>query len=145
MARFNGPTAIGAVALAVGVVLAGLLVSGLAGATPDFTGRVPMAFILIWTLGSMPIAFFMPRMRAGFFGRIWRVPATAYVVPRWMVRLLVGMTVGSAGGFFALAVLRDQRFYGLALSAALLAAAFIAGAWRRLGTPEKADFEMRWP
>jgi hypothetical protein len=107
-------------------------------------GETPLTFLCIWTLAAIPIAFAMPRIRARFFGRMWRVPRDAYVLPRWMVCICIGAMFGQVAGFLVLTILRDYRLLGLAGSAALICGAFCAGAWRRLKKRPATEFTMRW-
>jgi hypothetical protein len=107
-----------------------------------------LRFFGIWTLGSLPLAFFMPRVRANFFGRSWHVPSQAYVMPRWIIRLAIGALLGQIVGLLLYAVIWNLRVFWIAASDTLILVAFCAGAWRRLSQHPCTEFTMplfRWP
>lgn len=104
-----------------------------------------LTFLSIWTLASLPLAFAMPRLRVSFFGRIgrtWRLPSETYLLPRWIVRLVLGSLLGQVAAALVLAILQDPRIFWFAGSSALLSAAFSAGAWRRLKKYPRTEFNM---
>ena len=107
-------------------------------------GTLDRVFLCIGTLGALPLAFAMPRLRASFYGRMWRVPSSTYVLPRWIVRFGIGGTFGQVVGFFVLAIAQDHSIFWLVGSTALVCGAFCAGAWPRLKKDPRAEFTMRW-
>jgi hypothetical protein len=50
--------------------------------------RAGLTFLAIGTIGATPVAIAMPLIRGRFFRRIWQAPRLAYVIPRWLVRLM---------------------------------------------------------
>ena len=108
------------------------------------TDRMEITFLSIWTLAAIPLAYAMPRLRVGFFGRMWQVPSGTYLLPRWIVRLGIGATIGQVAGILLLAILGDYRLFWLAGSLALVNGAFCAGALQRLKKHPRTEFTMRW-
>jgi hypothetical protein len=95
-------------------------------------------------VAAAPFAFAIPSLRASFMGRYWKVPSTAYVYPRWVLRFLCG---GLAGQFFATlawAVCCDPRLLWLLPAQLLLVGAFCFGTWRRLRKPASNEFTVSW-
>lgn len=101
-------------------------------------------FLGFWTLAALPLVFWMPRMRANVFGRSWRVPSRAYVLPSWLVWLILAFASGQVAGAFVLTVLVDPRIFWLFGSSLVTTIIFTAGAWHRLRHPRE-EFEMPWP
>ena len=101
-------------------------------------------FLAFAALVGMPLAFAVPSLRASFMGRFWKVPSTAYVFPRGVLRLLVGMIAGQAIAILTLAFSRDHRLLWLLPLHILVGGAFCLGAWRRLKRPASTEFTMRW-
>jgi hypothetical protein len=101
-------------------------------------------FLAFAALVGMPLAFAVPSLRASFMGRSWKVPSTAYVIPRAILRLLAGMIAGQAIATLTLALWRDQRLLWLLPLHFLVGGAFCLGAWRRLRKPASTEFTMRW-
>lgn len=107
-------------------------------------GNVPLTFLCIWTLGCLPLAFAMPRLRASFFGPQWHLPSGAYALPRWIVRFCVGAAFGQAVGFTLLAVVQDHQLIWFAGALAFIGVALWAGARARLREPAANDWTMPW-
>lgn len=101
-------------------------------------------FLAIAILIGMPIAFAIPSLRASFMGQFWKVPSTAYVIPRGVLRVFAGMVVGQAIAFLALGLWRDDRFLWLFAQQFLIGGAFCIGAWLRFRRPPTSEFVMRW-
>lgn len=141
---FDGFTIIFALITAAIVIVAAVLAPGELQITALVSGSIPLTFLWIWILGSLPIAFAMPRVRASFFGRMWHVPSSTYVLPRWIVRLCIAFCLGQVVGVFLLAFLQDHRLFWLAGSFALVSGAFCAGARRRLMQHPRTEYAMRW-
>ena len=108
------------------------------------SGALQLAFLSLWTLGAIPLAFAMPRLRASFFGRTWRVPSDAFLLPRWIIRFVIGAIIGQVAGLLVVAVVRDYRLFWFAGSLTLVGAAFCAGARGRLKNRPYAEFTMSW-
>lgn len=128
-----------ALAMAAIVIGGTLLVPGDTGIPELVNDPIGLMFFGVWTIGALPIAFAMPRLRAAFFGQL-HVPSRAYLLPRWLLRLDLGLICGLVLGYFTLAVLRDHRLFWLVGSMAAIAAAFWAGARPRLRKP----YEPEW-
>ncbi len=106
--------------------------------------RVALRFLAIWTVGAVPIAIAMPLVRGRFFGRMWQDPRFAYVIPRWLVRLMAGAVIGGVAASIVAAVLIDYRIFWLAASESLAGGSFCAGAWLRLRHPSDAEWGTHW-
>ncbi len=130
--------------ISAAVIVTALLAPGDMQITKLVSGPAPLTFFCISTLGSLPIAFAMPRLRVSFFGRMWHVPSSTYVLSRWIVRLCIGASLGQVAGFVVLAILQDHRLFWLVGSFALISGAFCAGASRRFRQHPKTEFVMRW-
>lgn len=112
---------------------------------PQFLTDGPaLWFLAFWTLSALPLVFWMPRIRASFFGRSWQVPSRAYVLPTWIVGLVTAFAWGHVLAMLVLAALDDSRALSLFGSSLLVATAFTAGALPRLRRPRE-EFEMPWP
>ncbi len=113
---------------------------------PAMSDDMEVMFLLAWTIAASPLAFAMPCVQASFFGRMWRVPYHAYLMPRWMIRLCIAMMAGQVAALLALAVVFNHRLFWLAGSMLLVGGVFCAGAWRRLKKPPCTEFVIRlWP
>lgn len=108
--------------------------------------RVGLLFFCVWTAGAVSFAFAMPRLRAGFFidASRRRLPWYTYFIPHWMLRLLVGMTIGQTIGVLVLAIIDDRRMFWMAGAFGCIAAAFYAGARPRLKKGAHNEFVMPW-
>ncbi len=100
-------------------------------------------FLCLWTLGAMPITFWLPRVRARFFAPTSHLPSRAYLLPVVWVRICLLFAAGQVLGFSLLAVFLDIRIFWLAGSALATMVAFWAGARYRLRQP-MAEFEIPW-
>jgi hypothetical protein len=108
--------------------------------------RGALTFLAIWTLGAIPVAIAMPLVRGRFFGRMWQDPRLAFVIPRWLVRLVAGAILGGVAASITVAVLIDYRISWLAASESLAGGGFCAGAWLRLRHRPDAEWGSRcWP
>ena len=67
-------------AAAIGLVQVALLPTDPA-LTLLVADRVSLTFLAIGTLGAVPLAFAMPLVRGRFFGRMWRGPRLAFILP----------------------------------------------------------------
>ena len=101
-------------------------------------------FMALATLAGMPLAFAVPSLQASFMGRAWKVPSATYLIPRGVLRLLIGMIAGQALATLALGLWRDHRLLWLLPLHFLVGGAFCLGAWRRLRKPASAEFTMPW-
>ena len=101
-------------------------------------------FLAFATLVGMPLAFAIPSLQASFMGRAWKVPSTAYVIPRGVLRLIIGMIAGQALATLVLGLWRDHRLLWLLPLHFLVGGAFCLGAWRRLRKTASAEFTMPW-
>jgi hypothetical protein len=101
-------------------------------------------FLALASLAGMPLAFAVPSLRASFMGRAWKVPSTAYVIPRGVLRLFIAMIAGQALATLVLGLWRDHRLLWLLPLHFLVGGAFCLGAWRRLSKPASAEFTMPW-
>lgn len=110
----------------------------------EFMNSRALPFLLVWTVLAMPLSFALPRLRAGTFGRTWRVPTRAYLLPRWMVRFGLGALIGQSLALLGLALLRDHQLFWLFGSVALVSGAFCAGAWKRIRNHAGTEFTLRW-
>lgn len=131
-----------------GVVAAVALVSWLPNATRGhweelLNDDVAFRFLLLFTLGSMPIGFWMPRIRAGFFRRAWQVPANTYILPEWLVFAILAFSCGHLVATLVLAIVDDDRMLWIFGSLLLISLAFGTGAWHRLAHPGE-EFELPW-
>ena len=105
-----------------------------------------VAFLCIGTIGAVPLAFMMSRVKASFFGPALRVPRDTYAMPRWLIHLVMGAGMGLIVSYGVLSLAVDHRLAWLAGSFAIIFAAFFAGAWSRLKQHPKSEYEMRcWP
>ena len=100
-------------------------------------------FLAFLTLAALPLVFWMPRIRAGFFSRSWKVPSRAYVLPTWIVGLITAFAWGHVLAMLVLTALNDSRALALFVPSFLVAIAFTAGALHRLRRPRE-EFEMPW-
>lgn len=96
------------------------------------------------TLVGMPLAFAVPALRASIMGRSWKVPSTTYIMPRGILRLLVGMIAGQAIATLAVGLWRDQRLLWILPLHFLVGGAFCLGSWRRLRKSASTESTMRW-
>ena len=101
-------------------------------------------FLAIAALAGMPLAFAVPSLQASFMGRSWKVPSTAYVIPRWALRLFIGIVAGQALATLTLGIWSDHRLLWLLPLHLFVGGAFCIGAWRRLRKPASAEFTMPW-
>ena len=101
-------------------------------------------FLAFVTFAGMPLAFAVPSLQASFMGRAWKVPSTAYVIPRWALRLFIGIVAGQALAALALGIWSDHRLLWLLPLHFLVGGAFCLGAWRRLRKPASTEFTMPW-
>jgi hypothetical protein len=101
-------------------------------------------FLAFATLAGMPLAFAVPSLQASFMGRAWKVPSTAYVIPRWALRLFIGIVAGQALATLALGIWSGHRLLWLLPLHLLVGGAFCLGAWRRLSKPASTEFTMPW-
>jgi hypothetical protein len=108
------------------------------------SGGLQLKFLSLWTLGTIPLAFAIPRLRASFFVGASHFPSDTYAFPRWTVLFVIGGVIGQVAGLFVLAVVRDHRLFWLAGSATLVGAAFCAGARGRLKKHPNTEFTMPW-
>jgi len=98
-------------------------------------------FLLVWTAAAIPMAFWMPRIRASFFGRSWRVPSQAYVLPGWLISLIIAFAWGQTLAMLVLASFSTPHMFWLFASSLLITITFSAGAWHRLKRPRE-EFEI---
>jgi hypothetical protein len=103
-----------ALASAALAIVAALLLPGDMSIARIVDGNEALTWLGMWTLGALPIAFAMPRVRGAFFGRLRRLPSHAYVMPLWMVRLSIGTLIGQLAGCVVLAVALDHRLFWFA-------------------------------
>ncbi|WP_428307776.1 hypothetical protein [Lacipirellula sp.] len=101
-------------------------------------------FVGLATIIGTPLSFALPSLRVSFMGRYWKVPSTAYVFHRWVLRLCCGMMAGQVAATFTLAITRDERMLWLLPFQLVVGGAFCLGTWRRLKTPASNEFTMPW-
>ena len=105
----------------------------------------PLRWLIgLWAVLGMPLAFAMPLLRANFMGRYWKVPSTAYIFPRRVLRFICGALAGQMLATLILAASRDQRLFWLSLLQLLIGGAFCLGTWQRLRKPAKSEFTVPW-
>lgn len=94
-------------------------------------------------IAAMPMFFFLPRVQAGFLGRIYGLPWETYIVPRWVVHLLVGAGMGIVAAHFVLGIVIDYRVFWVMGLYMLVFAPMFAGARARLKQHPKDEWEMQ--
>jgi hypothetical protein len=139
---------------ALAILVVGVLTVGILLLPPAATKEMDLAtfvsdglartLLSICTIVAMPLAFMMPRLRAGFIGRSWKVPSSTYLLPRWIVQFGIGAMLGQVIGVLVLAILKNHHLFWLAGSFSLIGGAFCAGAWRRLSKHPNTEFSTRW-
>jgi hypothetical protein len=101
----------------------------------------------VWALLALPaagFAFALPRLRVQFFRSMWRVPSQTYLLPRWFVRLLLGLMLGQAAGLAVDGGMHNSHTSWLAATMALTSLALVAGAWKRFRNHPRTEFVMPW-
>jgi len=146
--------------MALGTILAFLIATASAAVTCVVSASSPgewdlgflvrdtksLSMLCFGAIVALPLAFAMPRLRASFFTRTWRVPKRTYVLSRWMIWLCIAMMVGQIVGWTTIAIVHDVRLLWLAGSSTTVALAFVAGAWRRLTQHPAIEFTLPpWP
>lgn len=93
---------------------------------------------------GLPLCYAVPSLRASSMGKYWKVPSTAYIFPRWYLRVACGMLVGQTAALLTLALTRDQRLFWLLPFQLCAAGGFCFGTWRRLRKPASNEFTLPW-
>jgi hypothetical protein len=109
-----------------------------------FSGQLQLVFLAGVFIVGIPTAFWMPNMRAGRMGRQWQVPSATYLLPRTIVRIMLGAMFGQSAAYLVCALRYDSRLYWDFGSSVLISSAFCVGAWKRLRRHPGLEFNMPW-
>lgn len=100
--------------------------------------------VSLLAITGIPLSYAAPSLRAGHMGKYWKVPSTAYILPRWYLRMACGLITGNVAAMLVLALTRDQPLLWLLPIHFLCGAALCFGTWRRLRKPASNEFTMPW-
>lgn len=111
---------------------------------PFVSDSVELLFLAVWTFLAMPIAFWMPLMRARFFAPLAKVPSRTYLLPATVIQLILFFLAGQVFGLLVVGLMDDGRVLWLCCSDLLTLLCFYAGARKRFR--QTREFEMPfWP
>jgi hypothetical protein len=136
----------GALLIALVTACTGLLAPATAGLPfADVPASVAIRMFVMSVILGVPFAYWLPIVRAEFFGGLRRVPSQTLLLPRLLVCLKATMTIGAGIGMAVLGIVVDYQYLILGLWYMLFSAAFTFSAVRRFRHHPATEFVIPSP